>query len=200
MKKQFSLAILAFSTLLTGGCSGILTSDQPPKLYYLLQPLESAAAAQAENGQPALAVSVGAIPGLDTDRILALGPDARLQRYANARWPDHLPEVLTSVVARSMAGTGRFSVIDGSGSGEGWVLTLEARQFHGLRGGSEQTSEVRVELAGQILCHGQAHAVGAAAAVDVRVERLASVVAAHQAGLDQVTREIIDQIEARCAG
>ena len=48
-------------------------------------------------------MTVSAVPGLDTDRVLALSTDARLNQYANARWPDHLPEVLTSVMKRSLA-------------------------------------------------------------------------------------------------
>lgn len=201
MKNIMELASLALCASLASGCSGILNSDQPAKQYYLLKPLETAPRASADTERPILRVSVSAVPGLDTDRILALGPHARLHRYANASWPDHLPEVLTSVMTRSLAASGRFSVHERfeSGSDDAWDLAIEARQFYGLRGTAEDTSAVQVELAGQIECGGSLHEVGGAEAVPVGVERLADIVAAHQAGLDRVTRDIIAQIERHCA-
>ncbi|MDT8320279.1 MAG: ABC-type transport auxiliary lipoprotein family protein [Xanthomonadales bacterium] len=201
MKNINALASLILCTSLASGCSGILTSDQPARQYYLLKPLETAPRASTDAERPVLRLSVGAVPGLDTDRILALGPDARLQRYANACWPDHLPEVLTSVMARSMAATGRFSVHERfeSGSDDAWALAIEARQFYGLRSAAEGTSAVQVELVGQIECGGSRHEVGAVESVPVGVEHLADIVAAHQAGLDRVTRDLIAQIEQHCA-
>ena len=120
------LFTLSFTLLLVQGCGGILTSDQPARQYYLLQPLEgySASAGDAE-----VALQVGAIPGLDTDQLLALGTDARLVQYGNARWPDFLPEVLSSTLQRSLESTGRFAAVRHAdrAAQDGWLLQLEAR-------------------------------------------------------------------------
>ena len=80
---------------------------------------------------------------------MALGADARLNRYSNARWPDHLPEVLTSVLRRSLEATGSYVTGESSGHGaDNWRLQLEARKFYGLQDAAGETGSVAVELAG----------------------------------------------------
>jgi ABC-type uncharacterized transport system auxiliary subunit len=179
-------------------CSGVLTSEQPARQYYLLQPLDTGA---ANTGQgPELALEVSAVPGLDTDRIQALGPDARLQPFGNARWPDHVPEVLTSALQRSLESTGQFGAVhtvDRAPTG-GWLLQLEVREFYGVQDGSGATPSVSVYLAGGIRCGGQSHPLGLRDNRPVAAQRLADVVAAHQAGLDGVTRQLIERIEQLC--
>jgi len=129
--------------LLTQGCGGILTSDQPARQHYLLQPLD---AASAGPGEADLALQVTAIPGLDTDQVLALGTDARLQQVSNARWTDHLPEVLTSTLQRSLESSGRFAAVRATdrAAADGWRLQLEAREFYGILDAAGNTSSVRV--------------------------------------------------------
>ena len=139
--------------------------------------------------------------GLDTDRILALGPDARLNRYSNARWPDHLPEVLSSVLQRSMTATGRFSKVlqsDHAVGEHGWLLKLEVQQFYGIQDSSGATSSVRVEVAGSLYCNGGESQVSAYESRTVVEERLSAVVAAHQASLDAVTRQLTARIDELC--
>ena len=46
----------------------------------------------APPAQP-LQLAVTAIPGLDTDRILALSVDAELKPFIGANWVDYLPEL-----------------------------------------------------------------------------------------------------------
>ena len=193
------LAVLAM-LLMAQGCGGILTSDQPARQTYLLTPLATSLPATAGDGAVDLALDVAAIPGLDTDRILALGADARLQPVSNARWTDHLPEVLTSILERSLEATGQFSSVHGSDHAAegGWLLQLEVREFFGIQDGAGNTSSVRVGLAGNIECNGDRHPLRLDEAHPVAAQRLASVVAAHQAGLDGVTRELIDRIGQVC--
>jgi ABC-type uncharacterized transport system auxiliary subunit len=186
--------------LLTQGCSGLLTSEQASKQYYLLAPVQGQAATVVAMPSSRLSVQVSAIPGLDTDRILALGVDARLQQYSNARWPDHLPEVLASTLQRSLESSGWFDsveVADRATDG-GWLLRLEAREFYGLRDAAGNTSSVRVALDGGIDCGGQRHHLKLRDAQPVAEQRLASVVAAHQSGLDTVTRQLLEHIALSC--
>jgi ABC-type uncharacterized transport system auxiliary subunit len=194
-----ALALLAI-LLLTQGCSGLLTSDQPAKQTYFLTPLVTSSPAVASNGTFDLALDVAAVPGLDTDRVLALGTDARLQPVSNARWADHLPEVLTSVLQRSLESTGQFASVHTSDRAPdgGWLLQLEVREFFGILDGTGNTSSVRVSLAGSIQCNGERHLLSLDEANPVAEQRLASVVAAHQAGLDGLTRELVKRIEQVC--
>ena len=198
-KSGLILAAVA-ATLVLEGCSGILTSDQPAKQYYLLMPYAPSTTATGAGPVAALAFDVTAIPGLDTDRVLALDADARLNHYGNARWPDHLPEVLTSVMRRSLESTGRFTAVRSSdrAAADEWALQLEAREFYGIQAASGATSSVHVSLAGTLTCNNASHALSLEDAHAVSEQRLAAVVAAHQAGLDAVTRQLIERLAQLC--
>lgn len=191
------LCTMSFTLLLVQGCGGILTSDQPARQYYLLQPLEGYAASA---GDAEVALQVGAIPGLDTDQLLALGTDARLVQYGNARWPDFLPEVLSSTLQRSLESTGRFAAVRHAdrAAQDGWLLQLEAREFYGILDAAGSTSSVRIALAGSLDCGGERHPLNLRDENPVGTQRLANVVAAHQAGLDDVTRQLIERIAQLC--
>jgi ABC-type uncharacterized transport system auxiliary subunit len=183
------------------GCGGILTSDQPARQYYALMPLGSAAGGDGATAGPALVVGVRAVPGLDTDRILALGPDARLNRYANARWPDHLPEVLASVLQRSLTFSGEFGRV-GQGEramGDEWLLQLEVQEFYGIYNADGSTTSVTIAMMAALSCNGRETVLHLSAARPVREERLETIVAAHQAGLDDVTRQVLARIGEFCA-
>jgi len=193
-------ALLATAVLLVQGCGGLLTSDQAAKQYYLLAPLQEPMATTTEAPSAHLALQVSAIPGLDTDQLLALGIDARLQQYSNARWPDHLPEVLTSTLQRSLESSGGFRSVDAAdrADDDGWLLGLEVREFFGIRDAAGNTASVRVALAGAINCGGQRHPLKLSSSKAVNEQRLAAVVAAHQAGLDAVTKQLIERIAQTC--
>lgn len=186
------------SALLLQACSGILTSEQAAKQYYLLVPW-AASATDAAGAPTPIHIAVTAVPGLDTDRILALGTDARLNRYSNARWPDYLPEVLVSVLGRSLEASGRYTMPQAASPGaDEWRLQLEVREFYGRQDANGDTRSVAVELAGSVSCGGQDHAVRLTASSAVGAQRLSAVVAAHQAGLDSVTRDLVDVLKRRC--
>jgi ABC-type uncharacterized transport system auxiliary subunit len=191
----------ALLALLLAGCGNLLTSEQPTRHHYLLSPIAAEPALTNRQTAPELTLGLVAIPGLDTDRILALGTDARLNPYANARWPDHLPEVLASVIRRSLEATGRYAAVREAEAGvrEDWTLNLEVREFYGIQDASGATTAVRVALAGNVACGGATHTLRLSEATPVAEERLAAVVAAHQAGLDAVTRQLIDRVHTLCA-
>jgi ABC-type uncharacterized transport system auxiliary subunit len=186
--------------ILIQGCGGILTSDQPARQTYLLTPLAPPSSATATSEAVDLALNVTAIPGLDTDQVLALGVDARLQQYGNARWPDHLPEVLTSVLQRSLESAGPFAPVRNAGRAteSGWMLQLEVREFFGIRDAAGDTSSVRIALAGNVSCGGERHLLNLHDTNPVATQRLASVVAAHQAGLNSVTRDLVERVLRLC--
>jgi ABC-type uncharacterized transport system auxiliary subunit len=200
MKKRTHLPALAAMSMLLTACSGVMDSKQPARQYYMLTPYSGAAEAASPAQGPELSMTVSAVPGLDTDRVQALRSDARLNQYANARWPDHLPEVLTSVMKRSLMATDRFSAIEEStrASGDGWLLALEVQQFYGIRNAAGDTSAVRVEMAGSIECNGIHGTFTLSDFNQVADQRLSAVVAAHQQGLDDVTRQLLEQISKTC--
>lgn len=201
MKNKSRLTILALTFLLVSACSGVMDSKQGARQIYLLTPDPSITGAPAPATAPSLAVAISVVPGLDTDRIMALGLDARLSPYANARWPDHLPEVITSVLKRSLAASGKFSSVEASSraSSDGWLLALELQQFYGIQDSTGETSRVRVELTGTLECNGKIVPLRLSDSNSVSEERLSAVVAAHQRGLNEVTRQLLEQVSSSCS-
>jgi ABC-type uncharacterized transport system auxiliary subunit len=193
--------MLSVVTLMLTACSGVMDSAQPAKQYYMLVPWSGAAGAAGSAQGPGLSMRVSAVPGLDTDQVQVLSSDARLTRYANARWPDHLPEVLTSVMKRSLASSGRFSEVEEGtqANDDNWFLTLEVQQFYGIQNASGDTSSVIVEMTGSIECNGNRGSFTLSDSNSVAEERLSVVVAAHQRGLDEVTRKLVEQINKTCS-
>ena len=187
--------------MLLAACSGVMDSKQPARQAYMLTPYSGAANTANPAQGPELSITVSAVPGLDTDRVQALSNDARLNQYANARWPDHLPEVLTSIMMRSLMSTGRFSSVEESNraNGDGWLLVLEVQQFYGIRNASGDTSTVIVEMAGSIECNDLRDSFTLSDSNSVADERLSAVVAAHQRGLNAVTEQLLDQINETCS-
>lgn len=199
-KRTFRILPPLLLAVILSGCSSLLTSEQPARQNYLLQPLSAADGGFEGSQEVTLRLGLGVIPGLDTDRILALDPDARLIPYANARWPDRLPEVLSSVLQRSLEGTGRYAQVASGGRAaeREWVLDLELRAFYGIRTGTDSTESVRIALAGTLACGDETSHLTLTDSAPVAEERLAAVVAAHQAALNAVTRQLVDQLGERC--
>lgn len=183
------------------GCSGLLASDQPAVRVYWLQPLSLEASATASEPLQSLSVSVIAAPGLDTDRLLILGPAARLNNYASARWPDNIPEILESIFATTLESTGRYTrVTKGSGSrSSGQRLELELREFFVIANEQEIARSVRAMLSGHIDCLEPNRKISIQASIAVNDNRLSDVVAAYQSALDEVSRQMLEQTASACA-
>jgi ABC-type uncharacterized transport system auxiliary subunit len=195
-----STAGLLLITAFVTACSSVLTSDTSARRHYLLEPYTGATSAPESEALPSLVISVVAVPGLDSDRILALGSDAHLTPYANARWVEHLPEVLTSVMRRSLMSTGQFESVKAAtaaGNGE-WMIMLEVQQFYGIQNVPGETSSVEVRFTGSLLCDDSEHKLMLNTSKSVRQENLSTVVAAHQQGLNDVIQQLLDQIRNAC--
>ena len=200
MKKITAISVLFAVTVQITACSGLLTSDATARQYYLLEPATGYSGADAGEAWPVLVISVSAVPGLDTDHIQALGSDARLIQYANARWTDFLPEVLTSVMRRSLVSTGRFETVKTKpgNAADQWSLELEVQQFYGILDAAEGTSSVKVRFEGNLRCHDQEHQLQLNASKPVREDRLAAVVRAHQQALDDTSGQLMQHIMDYC--
>ncbi len=166
---------IAALLLMLAGCMPSLESTEPPERVYWLDPVV------LEEPRSSLAVRVLVVPGLDTDRILILEPDRRLNYYGGAFWPDNLQPLLQSLLSRSLSGPA-------SASGTP-VLRVTVERFFALRGAPEAppvvTLKALVEGAGPdaYRCLFEEHASSA-------TERLRDVVAAHQRLLDELAREL----------
>ena len=200
MKKCLYLFVWMSSAAILGGCGGMLSSDQPPEHVYWLEAASLRLGVASTESPPDLIVVVDTLPGLDTDRVLVKGPGARLNYYAGARWPDHLPEVLTATVRLSFESSGRFSRVS-SGTqikGDEWLLALELREFFAVASAADTPLQVHVQLAGHLNCGFGDTAVSATARAPARENRLSIIVAAFQSATNDALLSLGKLLESGC--
>jgi ABC-type uncharacterized transport system auxiliary subunit len=200
MKTRWRLLLCIAGALALGGCSGMLSSDQPAEHVYWLEAVNLQLGEPPAGVLPELIVAVHALPGLDTDRILVKEPGARLNYYAGARWPDHLPEVVTATVRLSLESSGRFSRVS-SGSQvrhAEWLLDLELREFFAVVPSAGTPPQVHVKLVGHLKCGSGDIVVSAAATVPAQADKLSVIIAAYQSATDKALISLGGQLETHC--
>jgi cholesterol transport system auxiliary component len=199
MPRAQPLSIILLSLFGMVACAGILDSKQPAERTYWLEPLIVQGATTDGAARPSIVVTVKAAPGLDTDRLLILESGARLNHYAGARWPDNTPEVLESLLRRTLESTGEYVRVSGSQDSRSsqWQLDLEVREFYTVT--SSSGGEIRMTLSGYVTCPDTDHGISLQSTVDVSEERLGLIVAAYQRALHEVTSDLIQQLPERCA-
>ena len=172
-------------------------SDNPVVTTWWLKPYTGMTQAIAPDSVLPLKLAVTAVPGLDSDQILTLSTEAELKPYAGARWADHAPELLASLIGRSLEASGRFEVLParaGGGSGS-CDLQLEVREFFADLSEGGNTTAVRVALNGRFQCESGAPVyIQSSASMAVGDERMSVIVAAFQQALDRVMQDILDNI------
>ena len=189
-----------FTLSLSVVCCSILESGKPARQVYLLQTPSSPNGIQPAPDAPNLIISVRAVPGLDTDRILVLGHEARLAPVANAHWPDHLPEVFTSLTRRYLSDLHQFqSVREGSIARPGeWLLELELQAFYGVQSAASVTSSVLLQLEGLLRCGDTKKLLHVSEQASVSAESLSSLVAAHQQVIDAALPALSSKLSEAC--
>ena len=194
------LLIILMSLFGIVACAGMLDSNQPAERTYWLKPLIVQSFNTESDSLPSLVVTVRAAPGLDTDRLLILESGARLNHYAGARWADSVPEVLESLLRRTLESTGKFARVTGSMGTRStdWRLELEVREFYAVATSPGGASQVRLALSGYANCSDTDHVISMLADVDFYDERLSVIVAAHERALHEVSRQMVNQLSQAC--
>ena len=200
IKKAGTASALILSALLVGACSGLLKSDQPTKHVFLLQPLSTTAASGVTADPMPLVISLRVVPGLDTDRILVLGYDASLTPVANARWADNLPEVMNSMVRRSLTLSGRYAPAfdDRKKVGQDSQLQLELQAFYGIGSASGEPDRVEIKIEGRLTCLDTQHAIQIDQSNSVSGTGLSRIVAAHQGALNDAMEALLRALDTHC--
>ena len=190
----FCLLILVLSVT---ACGGLTRSDKPATKTWWLEPYVGMTQESSSDQVPLVALSTTVVPGLDTNRILTLSDDAELSQFAAAGWAENLPELVTSLVGRSLEASGRFEIVSGraGGGSEDCDLQLELRKFYARLSASGQTSGVRVAIRGRYQCESAAPVdLHLSASIPVHDERMSVIVAAFQQGMDSVMKEMLEQL------
>ena len=123
--RLFTAASLAW----LAGCSGGFRSDLPPEQTYVLRaaavqapPLNAPASLQVVRPLPG--------PGLESDRIMVLRSDRRLDYVSGSRWATEVPALVESLAVDTLRG-GAFSAVYDSFAGfpADYVLRMNVRRF-----------------------------------------------------------------------
>ena len=195
----FNLLLLSSTLAMTlGGCSGLTRSDIPANKTWWLEPFESERLDLTAEQVTTVSLAVTVVPGLDSNRILTLSDDAELNRYSAARWADNLPELVTSLVARTMNMSGRFDVASAGGfkGSNHCDLQLEVREFFAELDGSAKTIGVRVAVNGHYRCDSaDPIEINLNSSVPVYENNMSVIVAAFQQALDEVLAALLVQIK-----
>lgn len=197
ISKNLVVFCLLMLVLLVNACSGLTRSDKPATKTWWLEPYAGMAQKKPSDPVLLLRISLTVVPGLDTDRILTLSDDAELNQYAAVRWADNLPELVASLIGRSLESTGRFEVVSGrAGSGlKNCDLQLEVQEFFADLSPAGHTSGVRVAINGHNQCeNGAPLSMQLNAIIAVHDDRMSVIVAAFQRAMDSVMEDMLEQM------
>lgn len=195
------MAVLSLFLVLLSlvACSGLTRSDKPAVTTWWLKPYSAVVNTHVAEGRTVrlLKLQVTAIPGLDNDRILALTTDAELKPYAGARWADHIPELMDSLIGRSLESSGRFTLsrLQGQHAESSCELELEIREFFSEVLPSGRPGQVSIAVDGVYQCGSTAGQVIALRHLRVLEDnRMKSIVAAFQAASDDLMKALLETI------
>ncbi len=187
MQKLTRLSLLGL--LFLTACGGLTTSDKLVTRTWLLMPLEQSVNTVTSETATTIDLSVVAVPGLDTDRILTLSKDAELNNFAGARWAGHTPEMLESLLSRALQGSGNFKVISSQADCD---LQLEVQEFFAYTGSSGTASEVQIEINGQYSCRSEkSKPIHLRASIPVFENKMSTIVSAFQTAINQVLADLL---------
>jgi len=129
------------------GCSGLLhSSAQPEQTYYLrAQPAAAGGAALGASlriGRPL------AGPGLESNHIMLVQPDHRMNFYAGSRWAGPAADVLEALAVETLRGTGVWTSVEDSTSPfpSDYLLQMTVRRFEADYTAGGAVPEVHVTL------------------------------------------------------
>jgi len=203
MKNFIRLPLLTLLLTYLSACSSILESEQAPERVYLLKPYLSPTLSTNDSEQKYISVSVSTTPGLDTDKILILEPDAHLNHYAAARWTDNTSEVLTSLFRDSLESSGAYLRATSKPLTVSDKLNIEIKEFYTLHDYQNNAESVKISLYAYLECKNTSNKkltpLKLQAISKVNMNKLSEIVKAYQKALDQVSRDLLEQLIGTCS-
>lgn len=191
------LPVLCLGFICLSACSGLTESDKPAVMSWWLIPYTDAAPEKVSDAVSPVIVSISAVPGLDTERILALTDDSELKPFSGNRWVDSLPELTESLVSRSLEASGRFEPVSGrtGGSSRPCNLYLEIRQFYATLRPDGETNDVHVAMSGRYQCESaQTMHIKLQNSVPVHDNRMRAIVASFQQAMDGTMQGLLQEL------
>ena len=132
-RNVFRFAVLGFGLAALTGCSGLtsLQSASKPLNTFELTPLPTGSVS-VPRGRRQLEVALPTATGaLNSDRIVIKPTPLEIQSLPEARWVNEATEHVQLLLVRSLANSGRFSLVTSAGSGPtpDYVLLTDLQAF-----------------------------------------------------------------------
>lgn len=110
---------------------GSLLQGPPPSQIYMLRPQLSSPATGEKVSWALAIVKPDASGSLDTDRIALARGNTQLDYYANAVWPDSLPDVIETSLLAEFQASGRIDAVarDEDALNADYLLSTDIRDF-----------------------------------------------------------------------
>lgn len=146
-RRKFNRLPALMMTLLLSAC----LSQEPPANIYVLNAPAPATGGDKINKTLEVAAPTAA-PGLGTERIALKHSPNTLDFYAGARWPRPLPEVVQSIVIKTLEQDGQFSSVsdDETGTSEDLIVSILIQDFQAEYTTKGEPPEIQVTLSTKI--------------------------------------------------
>ena len=141
------LFLIAASSLSLAACGNILGPPEASQMY-ALRPAPPPAQSGGKVGWALAILKPDAPDNLDSSRIALARSDARLDYYANATWPDHLPALVQTALLAGFEATGRIDAVtrDEDGLHADYQLSTELRDFEARYATTDGVPSVAVTI------------------------------------------------------
>lgn len=147
------LLLGAAALVLLSGCGGgdLLGPGKSPQLYLLkpdFGPVDGPTVSWAlDIAQP------DAADNLDTSRIALFNPPARMDYYANAAWPDRLPQLVQAALVQAFEQSGKIASVapDEAGLRSDYMLQTEIRDFNAVYDAPDTAPKVKVRIMAKLV-------------------------------------------------
>ena len=200
-RSVLKLCLVVCATLVLNGCASLTKSDAAPITIWWLEPLTGSEPALSDAAEKAgdinVLVNVTVVPGLNTANILNLSPNAELSHYRGARWAGELPELLNSLVERTLTSRGGYQVVSRRDSRDlnRCVLQFEVKAFYAELNQAGSSEDVHIAFSGEYNCAGAANRLlKVDSRTPVKTNQLSSIVASFQTGLNASLEQLLTQI------
>ena len=138
---------------LLGGCSVLEPSSKPPPQFYTLGPAPRGSAQSAPRPVPSnapapalLVLAPGAAAGFDSQRIIYIRQDHRIEYFAHNEWVDTPSRMLQGLLVEAMARSGVFSAVSPASGAAGGDIRLDTAIVRLQHEFQTQPSQVRFTL------------------------------------------------------
>jgi cholesterol transport system auxiliary component len=177
------------------GCSSVVGPGTAPQLYILRPDLQPVAGVPAVSWQ--LEILTPDTPqGLDTNRIALINPPTRMNYYADASWPDRLPQLLQSLMVQAFERSGKIAAVASGTSAlhADYLLLTEIHDFSAHYDTPDSAPVVAVALEVKLI-RSRGRTIVANIGIDRRVQADAnsvdSVVLAFNRALSDALKKIV---------